>query len=220
MHPRPGRPPGGPGRPSSGRLQEPRGRAARPGAQPCGNRVPCVAATAGWRCPAPRASPPGVPARASARTWDRRAGQTCPPARDLSLARRRFRARTPIRTGLRPPNQGLDRRGEPCGCGRPDRPEQGRGGRRVGPTAQGRRPVRADVQGQVPWAGQPRGQNRYRNQGLYEHRSHGSDPRPGHGARLRLRRRRRPPRRGARLRPGCGPEWAGLSLSGPGSSRR
>ena len=100
----------------AGRLREPKERAARPGTRLRGNQVPHRAATAGWRCPGRHASRPGVPARASARTWGRLADRTCHPAGDLSPGESRFRAQTPIRSGRRALGRSLDRPAEPGGC--------------------------------------------------------------------------------------------------------
>jgi hypothetical protein len=210
----------------AGRLREPRGHAARQGARPHGNRVPRRAATAGWRCPARRASLPAVPARASARTWDRRAGQTCPPALGLSRAGYRFRARTPVRSGCRGLGHGLDRRGEPGGSRWRDRQGRGREVRTAERKPRDRRSARAGGLGQVPCADHPRDQDQLRDQdqppGRNRHgdRSRCAGPAPGRGARLRLRCRTGLPRRGTGPRPGCGLEWADPSPASPDSSRR
>jgi hypothetical protein len=158
-HPRPDPRPCGCGQPPTDSLRVPRERAARQPARPRGNQVPRRTGVAGGRYPARRASPPGVPARASARTWDRLAGQTCPPARGLSRAVCRLRARGPVRTGHRPMGQGLDRRGEPGGHRWRGDQAQGRAGRKAERKARDRWLARAGGQGQVPCAGRSRDQN-------------------------------------------------------------
>lgn len=189
---------------------------------------------AGGRCPARRASLSAVPARAWARTWDRRAGQTCAPAQGLSRAGCRFRARTPVRTGRLPMGgQRLDRRGEPGGRRWRGHQARGRAGRKAERKARDPWLARADGQGQVPCADRPRDlnhsgdQNQPRDRDRPGGRSRDAGRRPLRGARLRLRCRSDPPggrkglpHRGTGPRPGCGLEWADRSLANPDSSRR